>query len=233
MRILVSVLILTCLNLAFANTRTITGYKNTAITGSNNKVSNTKTSQKGIVNSKVCVNENSSFNLRQGITTGFNNYKSKKDKEDLEKGPYNEICFEDKKVDKSSDSGKKKLLILTATNTETKILHQEAEKFDLKPSREIMNDNIVYHLGLLRDIDIYHMQPSTMGMLEPGSTPLILMSVFNNIKPDYVIATGIAFGRKSKGQKLGDILASNQLVNYETRKETNGNTYFRGDSTLR
>jgi nucleoside phosphorylase len=58
-----------------------------------------------------------------------------------------------------------------------------------------------------------------MGMLESGSTPLILMSVFRDIKPDYVIATDIAFGRQSKGQALGDIVVSRQLVNYESRKE--------------
>jgi nucleoside phosphorylase len=68
-----------------------------------------------------------------------------------------------------------------------------------------------------------------MGMLEPGATPLILMSVFKDIHPDYVIATGIAFGRKSKGHNLGDILVSRQLVNYESRKEVNGDIIFRGD----
>lgn len=150
-------------------------------------------------------------------------------KQDLDTGNYKEIVFTDKKKEAGGSSCKKKLLILTATNFETKIIHQEAEKFGLKPHKEFFHDNVVYRLGILGGVEVFHMQPGTMGMLEPGCTPLILMSAFPAIDPDYVIATGIAFGRQSKGHVLGDVLVSKQLVNYESRKESDGKIYFRGD----
>lgn len=136
------------------------------------------------------------------------------------------IFFTDKEKEKSNQ---KTLLILTATNFETQIIHQEAQKAGLIITKEIINDQVVYRLGILGGVDIFHMQPGMMGLLEPGCTPLILMSVFRDINPNYIIATGIAFGRQSKGHQLGDILVSRQLVNYESRKESNGDIYFRGD----
>lgn len=149
--------------------------------------------------------------------------------EDLAKGNYKDVIFEDKTETDISKSDKKKLLIVTATNYETQVIQEEAKNVGLKICKEVINDQVVYNLGSLGGVDIMQMQPSMMGMLDPGSTPLMLMSVFRDLNPDYIIATGIAFGRESKGQKLGDILVSRQLVNYESRKESNENIYFRGD----
>ena len=136
------------------------------------------------------------------------------------------VFFTDKKREKPIE---KTLLLLTATNYETEIIHQIAQKVGLKITKQIINDQIVYSMGNLGGIAIFHMQPGMMGMLEPTCTSLVLMNVFRDVNPKYIIATGIAFGRQSKGQQLGDILVSRQLVNYESRKELNGDIYFRGD----
>jgi nucleoside phosphorylase len=211
-----------------AVTQTAIGHGNNLIHGKNNKVDNhTHVSDSPIK-----------------VTQPPKDYTSAEAKEDLEHGNYKDVVFEEKKKEvvvkgsgniilngnlKKERASRKKVLILTATNFETGIIHEAAQKAGLAIHKEVLHDHIVYRMGTLGGVDIVHMQPGMMGMLEPGSTPLILMSVFRDLQPDYVIATGIAFGRQSKGQTLGDILISRQLVNYESRKETNGTIIFRGD----
>jgi|GEM_PF-3427292 len=193
-----------------AVTQTATGHGNAQVVGDNNRVDN---------HSRV-----SDSPIK--VTQPPKDYTSAEAKEDLEYGNYKDVVFEEKKKERAS---RKKVLILTATNFETGVIHEAAQKVGLAIHKEVLHDHIVYRMGTLGGVDIVHMQPGMMGMLEPGSTPLILMSVFRDLQPDYVIATGIAFGRQSKGQTLGDILISRQLVNYESRKETNGTIIFRGD----
>lgn len=190
-------------------TQTVTGHGNTLIRGEHNKVNN---------NAKI---SDSPINISE-----FKDYSSEEVKKDLEEGNYKGVKFEDKKKVKSS---KKRVLILTGTNFETSVLHEAAQKAGLEIHKELMHDHVVYNLGSIGGVNIIHMQSGVMGMSEPGCTPLILMSVFRDLYPDYVISTGIAFGRQSKGQALGDIVMSRQLVNYESRKETNGQIIFRGD----
>lgn len=209
------------LSLPIHASQNIVGHGNNAIHGDHNTLG-TRTHISGETNIS-----SDSRNIGDHSYTDY--YDSKAACEDLAKGQHGRIVFEDKDKSVLPRSSKKRVLILTATNYETKVIQEEAQKAGLKIEREIINDQVVYHLGALGGIDIIHMQPSMMGMLEPGSTPLVLMSVFKDVHPDYIIATGIAFGRESKGHKLGDILISRQLVNYESRKESNGDIYFRGD----
>lgn len=123
----------------------------------------------------------------------------------------------------------KKVLIITGTNFETEVFHESARKSGLIIHKELVQGHIVYKFGNMGGVEIIHMQPGVMGMLEPGCTPLTLARVLPKLKPDYVISTGIAFGRQSKGQKPGEILIARQLANYETRKENTGQTISRGD----
>lgn len=129
------------------------------------------------------------------------------------------LSKEDKKNSIPKEKTKKRLLIVTATKYETNILQEIAlkEGLDINNKTGIKGD-IVYQLGALGDIDIYQVQTPDMGMIKPGSIIPVLMSVGAEITPDYIIATGIAFGRESKGQKLGEILVSSQVVDCETRK---------------
>lgn len=182
-------------------TQTINGHGNVAVHGNSNHVNN-----KSHTNNPT--------------------YDSQKAQEDLEKGAYRNIYF-DKKA--KTPTSKERVLILTATNYETKMFHKNAKELGFEVKRGIVNDQTVYNLGDIGGIEVFQMQPSMMGMLEPGSTLLVLMSVFKDLNPKYIITTGIAFGRKSKGQKLGDIIVSRQIANYETRKEKTGDIYFRGD----
>lgn len=145
---------------------------------------------------------------------------------DLESGNYKDLRFEEKKT---IHPPRKRVLVVTATNYETGVFHEVAKKLNIPIQKDIIQDHIVYSFGEVGGVDVFHMQPGMMGMAEPGSTPFILMSVFRDLRPDYIIATGIAFGRQSKGHSLGDILISRQVVNYESRKETNGDIIFRGD----
>lgn len=189
--------------------QSIKGHGNNQIHGENNRVNNNAR----IKDASTAISSSKDHDTSEII-------------QDLDAKNYKEIVFEDKKKEKSP---RKRVLILTATNFETRIIHESAQKAGLEIHKERLHDHVVYNLGTLGGVDVFHMQPGIMGMLEPGSTPLILMSVFRDLQPDYIISTGIAFGRQSKGQTLGDILVSRQLVNYESRKESNGKIIFRGD----
>jgi len=179
----------------------------------------------------------SNVHITDAYNTFSQNYNNTQAAQDLKRENYNKVFFIDKKKEESKEilssrieaRAKKKVLILTATNFETEIFHQTAKELGLKVVKQMVNDQVIYSIGTLGGVEVFHMQPHMMGMLEPGSTPLILMSVFKDINPTYIITTGIAFGNKSKGQAFGDILISRQLANYESRKESNGDIYFRGD----
>lgn len=189
--------------------QSIKGHGNNQVQGDNNRVNN-----------------NAQVKDKSTTTNSSTDYDTAEIMKDLDEKNYEEIVFEDKKKEKLP---RKRALILTATNFETRVIHECAQKAGLEIRKDRLHDHIVYNLGTLGGVDVFHMQPALMGMLEPGSTPLILMSVFRDLQPDYIISTGIAFGRQSKGQMLGDILVSRQLVNYESRKESNGKIIFRGD----
>lgn len=192
-----------------ATHQSIKGHGNNQVHGDNNKINN-------------------NARIKDASTTisSAKDYDTSEIIKDLDEKNYEEIVFEDKKKEKLP---RKRVLVLTATNFETGVIHESAKKAGLEIRKERLHDHIVYSLGTLGGVDVFHMQPGLMGTLEPGSTALILMSVFRDLQPDYIISTGIAFGRQSKGQTLGDILVSRQLVNYETRKESNGKIIFRGD----
>ena len=164
-------------------------------------------------------------NSHNSTSTRNHCYYNKQAVQDLKLGNY-KIHFEDTPT---LNKPRKRVLILTATNLETGILHDEAQRIGVGINKAIYKEQIVYEFGTIGGVDVFHIQAGTMGMLEPGSTPLILMSVFQDIQPDYLIDTGIAFGRQSKGQKLGDILVSRQIVNYESRKTQDNRIIFRGD----
>ena len=122
----------------------------------------------------------------------------------------------------------KRVLLLTANTTETQCLHAVAKKANLDIKMMSIGDQTVYRFGKIGNIEVWHLQPPAMGMLNPGNTPYSIMKVFPHIKPNYLIAVGIAFGIESK-HKLGDILVSRSVFAYEAKKETNERIYYRGD----
>lgn len=122
----------------------------------------------------------------------------------------------------------KKILIVTATLTELKILLRIVESKGIEPSRFTRGSHTYFNLGQLGKNDVYIIR-TQMGSLGPSSSILSINEAVNTINPDYVIMAGIAFGLKKDKQKLGDILVSNQLWSYEQAKLTDNERFSRGD----
>lgn len=117
------------------------------------------------------------------------------------------------KTDIDTDSSN--ILIITATETETKAFH------------EVMVGNIsritcgdyTYYLGQVGLYNIIHVQCLQMGSLSPGGsnqTTNVALQEWPQIKA--VIMVGICFGVDEKSQQIGDVIVSSSIRNYETRR---------------
>lgn len=107
------------------------------------------------------------------------------------------------------------LLIVTATETETKAFH------------EVMPDSILrvtygdysYHLGQVGQYNVIHVQCLEMGSLNPGGSTLTInkaLKEWPQVKA--VIMIGICFGVDKAKQHIGDVVVSSSVRNYETRR---------------
>lgn len=107
------------------------------------------------------------------------------------------------------------ILIITATETETKALHEEMAGMI---SRVSCGD-YTYYLGKVGLYNIIQVQCLQMGSLSPGGssqTTNIALLEWPQIKA--VIMVGICFGVDKKSQQIGDVVISSSIRNYETRR---------------
>lgn len=72
---------------------------------------------------------------------------------------------------------------------------------------------------------------SQMGMSGPASVMNTLTLALQALQPNLVIMCGIAFGLNEKKYRLGDVVVSRQVWNYEPAKLAKGRTFYRGDKT--
>ena len=118
-------------------------------------------------------------------------------------------------------------LIVTATKTETKALH------DVMPEnilRVVIGDN-TYYLGQVGLYNIINVQCLQMGSISPGGSSQTVNTALNewkNIKA--VIMVGICFGFDEAKQQVGDIIVSKSIRNYETRRMGKDHETPRGNS---
>lgn len=108
------------------------------------------------------------------------------------------------------------ILILTATDTETKAFH-EVMVGDIMCVN--CGDN-TYYLGRVGLYNVVHVQCSQAGSLSPGgsnqTTNVALLRDWPHIKA--VIMVGICFGVDEKSQQIGDVVVATSIKNYETRR---------------
>src|SRR5579875_1347637 len=74
-----------------------------------------------------------------------------------------------------------------------------------------------YDLGLAADASVFMVQ-SEMGIGGAGGALLTVHEAISALSPSVVIMVGIAFGLKPKEQKVGDILVSTQICDYNQQK---------------
>lgn len=124
-------------------------------------------------------------------------------------------------------STRKKIVLITATLTELKILMSVLDEKSISIGR-FTNGTHTYFNFELGGNDVYAFK-SNMGSVSPGGSIISISEAMNAINPDYLIMVGIAFGLKQEKQSIGDILVSRQLWSYEPAKITNGVEISRGD----
>lgn len=114
------------------------------------------------------------------------------------------------------DAQRYNLLIITATDTETKAFHEVMVGDVLR----VICGDYTYYLGRVGLYDVIHVQCSQMGSLSPGGSSqtanVALLRDWPQIKA--VIMVGICFGVDEKSQQIGDVVVATSIKNYETRR---------------
>ena len=113
------------------------------------------------------------------------------------------------------DAQRFNLLIITATDTETKAFHEVMIGDVLR----VICGDYTYYLGRVGQYNVIHVQCSQMGSLSPGGssqTTNVALQEWPEIKA--VIMVGICFGVNKKSQQIGDVIVSSSIRNYETRR---------------
>lgn len=123
---------------------------------------------------------------------------------------------------------KVKIVIMTATDIETEVVVKY-----LKPLPECTalkvdtNSNLTYTIGVLGEYPIIHVQ-TNMGSIAPDGSTLTTKDVLDYWNPKGIIMPGIAFGKDNKKQKIGDVLISESIIQYDSSKIKDGNEIPRG-----
>lgn len=114
------------------------------------------------------------------------------------------------------DAQRYNILIITATDTETKAFHEVMVGDVLR----VICGDYTYYLGRVGQYNVIHVQCSQMGSLSPGgssqTTNVALLRDWPQIKA--VMMVGICFGVDEKSQQIGDVVVATSIKNYETRR---------------
>lgn len=107
------------------------------------------------------------------------------------------------------------ILIVTATETETKAFHEVMADSVLR----VISGDYTYYLGQVGQYNIIHVQCLQMGSLNPGGSSLTINAALQEwVHIKAVIMVGICFGFDEEKQQIGDVVVSSAIRNYETRR---------------
>lgn len=133
----------------------------------------------------------------------------------------------------------KTVLYIVATDTE----FEKVAKFYKERGSNLdhfeLKENVYYNLGVIRSSQVYLVK-SGMGAKKPDASILTIKAAIDELKPDYMIMVGIAFGlkeeqiaegKKKGNQKIGDIMVSSEIEDYGTMKVLEGDIIERGQKT--
>ena len=122
----------------------------------------------------------------------------------------------------------KKILIVTTTKIETTEFHARMVADGL--TRKVITHGALtyWHYGTYEANDITMIKLTEMGSAKSGGSTLSITEAIDHLDPDYIIMIGIAFGLKHDKQKIGDILVSRELQDYDSQKKNEDITLPRG-----
>lgn len=128
------------------------------------------------------------------------------------------------------------VLYIVATDTEFEKVTTFYKSKGARLDHFELNENVYYNLGIIRNVQVYLVK-SGMGAKKPDASILTIKAAIDEIKPNYMIMVGIAFGLKeeievdgkTKGdQHYGDIMVSSEIEDYGSFKILEGGIVERG-----
>ncbi len=123
------------------------------------------------------------------------------------------------------------ILLMTATDLETEALHKYFEP--LTTYSEILktpNDSQTYYLGKFGHYKVAHVQCG-MGSISRDASILTANNAIKLIHPKFLLMLGIAFGIDDTKQKIGDVLISEAILPYNSRRVGKNETIPRAAAT--
>lgn len=133
----------------------------------------------------------------------------------------------------------KTVLYIVATDTEFEKVANYYKERGARLDHFELKENVYYNLGILRSSQVYLVK-SGMGAKKPDAAILTIKAAVDEIKPDYMIMVGIAFGlkeeivvegKKKGNQNIGDVMVSSEIEDYGTVKVMEDGTIERGLKT--
>ena len=123
------------------------------------------------------------------------------------------------------------LLIVTATDLETEMLHSKLKSL---PGEEKLlfahHEERTYYKGVFGEYVCIHVQCDTMGSIGATSSIITVSEAIRIIKPKATVMIGIAFGIDKKEQKVGDVLVATSIIPYDFKKITSDKSIIRGQA---
>jgi nucleoside phosphorylase len=114
------------------------------------------------------------------------------------------------------------VLLVTVTKVEAlAVLDLVKEKFGREYERQHIDLETYYDLGIIGGARTL-MVRSEMGAGGPSGSILTISDSIRVLSPSAVIMVGIAFGIPSKERRIGDILVSKQILDYELQRVGTG-----------
>lgn len=110
------------------------------------------------------------------------------------------------------------ILFMTATDIETHALHKHIEPLsNVSAIIKTPNGNQTYYLGKFGKYKIVHVQCG-MGSLSRDASILTASNAIHLFNPKFVLMVGIAFGIDETKQKIGDVLVSEAILPYNSKR---------------
>ncbi|MFI9559030.1 phosphorylase family protein [Nonomuraea endophytica] len=115
-----------------------------------------------------------------------------------------------------------KVLLLVATGVE----HEQVKavvraRTEHAPEVEFRGHHAVFHLGVVSKAAIL-LARSEAGTTATAGAMLTAQTLIPDLRPDYVILTGICYGLRKGQQRIGDVLVSNQIRVLDLKKIVDG-----------
>lgn len=123
------------------------------------------------------------------------------------------------------------ILLMTATDLETEALHKYIEPLtNFSTIIKTPNDSQTYYLGKFGQYKVVHVQCG-MGSLSRDASILTANNAIKLLSPKFLLMIGIAFGIDDTKQKIGDVLVSEAIFPYNSKRIGKNKTIQRAIAT--